>query len=174
MNATPDHQPLVIFSHGKEGTPWGSKIQRLAEIARQQGYRVESPDYRGLAGAERRVEKLLQTAPRNHPALVLVGSSMGGYQSIVASTTIKPKGLFLMAPAIGLETGEYAQANPLPSAAKTVIVHGWDDDIVAPEKVIAFARQHRIPLTLLPDGHRLLEAMDKIAVLFLDFLKTLP
>ncbi|HIJ83595.1 MAG TPA: alpha/beta hydrolase, partial [Magnetococcales bacterium] len=106
MATVSNFQPCVFFSHGKEGTPWGSKIQRLAEVAKGEGFGVESPDFRDLHGAELRVEKLLQSVPRNHPALVLVGSSMGGYQSIVASQQLKPRGLFLLAPAIGLKTGE--------------------------------------------------------------------
>jgi hypothetical protein len=28
----------VFFSHGQERGPWGSKIKRLAAIAREQGY----------------------------------------------------------------------------------------------------------------------------------------
>jgi hypothetical protein len=32
--------------------------------------------------------------------LVLVGSSMGGYVSTIASQSLKPAGLFLMAPAL--------------------------------------------------------------------------
>ncbi|MBF0144964.1 MAG: alpha/beta hydrolase [Magnetococcales bacterium] len=168
-----NHLPLVVFSHGKEGTPWGGKIQRLTEVAQKQGFEVESIDYRDLTGAELRVERLIHRIPHDHPALVLVGSSMGGYQSIVASAVLRPRGLFLMAPAIGLETGEYAHSSPVPHASKMAIVHGWEDDVVAPEKVITFARLHRIPLTLLPDGHRLLEVIDEIAFLFSRFLETL-
>ncbi|MBF0436819.1 MAG: alpha/beta hydrolase [Magnetococcales bacterium] len=169
-----DPSPCVMFSHGKEGTPWGSKIQRLAEVAQGSGYRVESPDFRDLAGAEPRVARLLQSVPPHHSGLVLVGSSMGGYQSLVASAQLRPKGLFLMAPAIGMETGEYAQLDPVPHATRVAIVHGWNDDVVLPDKVIAYARRHTIPLTLFPDGHRLLHVVDEIAWLFSRFLATLP
>jgi hypothetical protein len=34
----------VYFSHGKESGPWGSKIKRLAGIAQQKGYAVDSID----------------------------------------------------------------------------------------------------------------------------------
>lgn len=173
VDAVNRHPPHVVFSHGRDGTPWGGKIQSLAKVAEGQGCSVESLDYRDLQGAESRVLRLLEKIPHNHPNLVLVGSSMGGYQSIVASAILRPKGLFLMAPAVGMETGEYAQPNPVPHAGKTAIVHGWDDAVVLPEKVIAFARFHRIPLTLFPDGHRLSAVIGEIAVLFGGFLQTL-
>ena len=32
----------VVFSHGKESGPWGSKIAAMAEIAREEGFTVES------------------------------------------------------------------------------------------------------------------------------------
>ena len=34
----------VVFSHGKESGPWGTKIAALADIARAEGYEVESVD----------------------------------------------------------------------------------------------------------------------------------
>ena len=39
----------VVFSHGKDSEPWGSKIAAMAEIAREEGFHVESVDYRGIA-----------------------------------------------------------------------------------------------------------------------------
>ena len=37
----------VVFSHGQDSGPWGTKITALAETARAEGYEVESVDYRG-------------------------------------------------------------------------------------------------------------------------------
>lgn len=37
---------LVVFSHGKESGPWGSKIQALAKVAERLGGDVISVDYR--------------------------------------------------------------------------------------------------------------------------------
>lgn len=39
-------QSLVVFSHGKESEPWGSKFQALAAIAQRHGSQVISVDYR--------------------------------------------------------------------------------------------------------------------------------
>jgi len=38
----------VIFSHGKESGPWGSKITTMSKVAEQLGFRVESIDYQDL------------------------------------------------------------------------------------------------------------------------------
>ena len=40
---------LVVFAHGKESGPWGSKIKHLAALAGQRGAQVLSPDYAQLA-----------------------------------------------------------------------------------------------------------------------------
>ena len=50
---------VVVFSHGKESGPWGSKITAMADVARSLGMAVESVDYRGIADPAARVEKLV-------------------------------------------------------------------------------------------------------------------
>lgn len=158
---------LVLFAHGKESGPWGSKIQALAEVAKHYDYRVESPDYSDLPDAKSRVERLLTLFPENPGELILVGSSMGGHVSLAASAALKPKGLFLLAPAIGLPG--YAPAPP-PIAERTVIVHAWQDDIVPEAKVTAYARYHQTELHLVNSDHRLTSALPFIRLLFEEFL----
>ena len=38
----------VVFSHGKESGPWGSKITTLSNVANDMGFGVESIDYQDL------------------------------------------------------------------------------------------------------------------------------
>ncbi len=95
----PQHPKVVYFAHGKESGPWGIKIIALAKIARKKRFAVESPDYSFTMDPEERVKKLFSLNPRAQRDLVLVGSSMGGYISTVASKKLKPSGLFLLAPA---------------------------------------------------------------------------
>ena len=38
-------EAYVVFSHGQESGPWGSKIAAMSEIARAEGFEVESVDY---------------------------------------------------------------------------------------------------------------------------------
>ena len=44
----------VVFSHGKDSEPWGNKIAAMAEIAREEGFHVESVDYRGIEDPQAR------------------------------------------------------------------------------------------------------------------------
>src|SRR5690349_1575031 len=89
---------LIHFVHGKESGPWGIKIQRLARIAESHGYSIESLDYSGIDDLLERVTILLETQSPVED-LILVGSSMCGYVAAVASKSLTPKGVFLMAPA---------------------------------------------------------------------------
>ena len=42
-------RPMVVFSHGQESGPWGTKIKVMAERVRQLGCRADSVDYQGIA-----------------------------------------------------------------------------------------------------------------------------
>jgi len=159
----------VCFSHGKESGPWGSKIKRLAKIAENCGFAVESIDYRGLDDPDERVEKLLTWQPAVGGRLVLVGSSMGSYVAAVAARKISPDGLFLLAPAIGVP-GFGRVPDPLPGAGQCAIVHGWRDEVIEPQLIIDYARRHDLTLHLLPGDHRLMEVLPKIELLFENFL----
>ena len=171
---------LVVFSHGKESGPSGSKIRALMRVAELNGARTLSVNYRvhpdggaidhdAPGEADRRVAQLLATPLPAHGRLVLVGSSMGGYVSTVASQHLKPDGLFLLAPAFYLPG--YACQNPVPYAPSTLIVHGWGDDVVPLGNSIDFARRHRCALHLLDGDHRLNAALPVIEPLFRLYLE---
>jgi len=49
----------IYFSHGKESGPWGTKIRRLAAVARRVGWQVTSPDYTATHNPDARVQLLL-------------------------------------------------------------------------------------------------------------------
>jgi predicted esterase len=169
MSTTPG---TAYFNHGKESGPWGSKIKRLAEIAKQKGFAVESPDYRDLPDADPRVERLLASGAAQTERLILVGSSVGGYVATVASAVLKPCGLFLMAPAFYMPG--YAEQNPVPYAQTVTVVHGWSDDVIPVEHSIQFARRFsaatRLELYIIEDDHRLSAELDYVAILFAEFL----
>ena len=47
----------VYFSHGKESGPWGSKITKLANIAKMHGCKVDSIDYSNIPNQKIRRKK---------------------------------------------------------------------------------------------------------------------
>ena len=162
----------VYFNHGKESGPWGSKITKLADVARERGFAVESIDYQDLPDAGPRTERLLTSEAGKAERLILVGSSMGGYVATVASAVLKPEGLFLLAPAFYMPG--YPEQNPVPNAKAVSVVHGWSDDVIPVEHSIRFARKFsattRMELHLIEDDHRLSAELDFVAMLFGRFL----
>ncbi|WP_306533751.1 YqiA/YcfP family alpha/beta fold hydrolase [Geobacter sp.] len=162
---------LVIFSHGKESGPWGTKITALAAVARNQGYCIESIDYTDLPDPDARVRRLVERCAGETGPLVLVGSSMGGYVATVASQTANPAGLFLMAPAVHLPG--YDEPDPVSWSEKTFVVHGWHDEVIPQENVVRFALGNRARLFLVDGDHTLVSQLPFIEELFGLFLENL-
>ena len=164
----------VVFSHGKESGPWGSKISAMAKVARDLNLGVESVDYRGMDDPAARVEKLVAVGGQLAGPLALVGSSMGGHVAATAAKRLDPAALFLLAPAFYMPGLEHY--TPQDIAVPTVIVHGWQDDIVPVANSIRWAREHRAALHLLDSGHRLEDQIELICLLLKSLLKggTLP
>ena len=172
MTITPQsngNQPLVCFAHGKESGPYGTKIRYLATIAEAFGAKVISPDYSNIPLPDDRVKHLLALALPAHSRLILVGSSMGGYVSAVASRHLKPDGLFLLAPAVFMPG--YEEPSPEPVAVENSVVFGWRDEVIPVHHGIRYAEQYRTTLHLLNADHRLNSALAEIGVLFEAFLK---
>jgi len=159
---------VVYFAHGKESGPWGTKIVRLSEVAKRCGCQVESPDYSSTMDPDERVRQLLDLKPEAQKNLILVGSSMGGYVSTVASGVLRPSGLFLLAPAF--YRNGYAQANPRPHAPVTWIIHGWNDEVIPVENSVRFAKEYQVNLHIVDSDHRLMSALPDIEKLFEVFL----
>ncbi len=158
----------IYFSHGKLGTPNGTKIKRLAEVATHQRHTIRSIDYADTLDPDLRVERLYNIIEKDPAEKVLVGSSMGGYASIVAAERIPVKGIFLLAPALYLDG--YLVQEFAPKANHLEIIHGWNDITVPVEHSIRFARKHRATLHILESDHRLYNVLDEIEEIFEQFL----
>ena len=89
----------VVFSHGQESGPWGTKIRAMADLAKSVGCQVESIDYQGIADPTERVDKLIAECAAIDDTLLLVGSSMGGHVASAAAARVNAAGLFVLAPA---------------------------------------------------------------------------
>lgn len=159
---------LVIYNHGKDSIPWGEKALALAEVAKSQGFEFISPDYQASNDPEWRVRQLLAMDLNGYDRIVLVGSSMGAYVATVAAETIKPRGLFLIAPAFYLPG--YARREFNPFTDNIEVFHGWQDDVVPPENVWRFCREHRARLHMLDADHRLLSILPTMTAVFARFL----
>jgi alpha/beta superfamily hydrolase len=161
----------VVFSHGQESGPWGTKISAMSEVAKSEGWNVDSVDYRGVNDPRDRVTRLLSFCRDLRGDLVLVGSSMGGYVATSASALLHARGLFLMAPAFYMPGMEQLTSKPAPCAK--AIVHGWRDDVVPVDNSIRFAREHTAMLHILDSDHRLHNELSFVNYLFEHFLVSL-
>ena len=150
----------VIFSHGQESGPWGSKIRAMAELVRGMGCEADSIDYQGIADPTERVEKCVRECAGIEDRLVLVGSSMGGHVATAAAARTRADGLFVLAPAYYMEG--YEGLTPEPPAIPICILHGWHDDIVPVENSIRYARNCNATLHIVDGDHRLTANIDEI------------
>ncbi len=150
----------VIFSHGKESGPWGTKIRAMADRVRSLGCEADSIDYRGIADPAERVEKLIRECAGIEGPLLLVGSSMGGHVATAAAEAVGAVGLFVLAPAYFMKG--YEGLTPQPPKLPICIVHGWRDDIVPVENSIRFARGCGATVHLVDGDHRLTGNIEEI------------
>lgn len=158
----------VIFSHGKESGPWGSKIKRLAAVASERGYPLESIDYQDTHDPAERVARLLKYVEKEQGDFLLVGSSMGGYVAAVAAESCNPQGVFMMAPALFVPG--YPHQHQALKCGHVHIVHGWSDEVIPWELSMKYARQTDCQLHLISGDHGLNNVLDDVVSQFEIFL----
>ncbi len=163
--------PAVVFSHGQESGPWGTKIKSMAATVQKLGCRAESIDYQGIADPSDRVDKLIAECASVEEPLVLVGSSMGGHVATAAAAKVGAVGLFVLAPAYYMPG--YETLTPPAPDMPIAIVHGWNDDVVPVENSIRFAKECNASLHILDADHRLTANIDDINGLLTRFIESL-
>ena len=164
-------RPMVVFSHGQESGPWGTKIKRMAQAVRELGCEADSVDYQGIADPAKRVAKLIEYCKPVTKPLVLVGSSMGGHVATAAADTVNAVGLFVLAPAYYMDG--YEDLTPLAPKIPISIVHGWNDDVVPVENSIRYAGDCKASLHILDGDHRLTANIDEICFYLTRFVDAL-
>lgn len=164
-------KPLVIFSHGQESGPWGTKIRAMAELVRSLGLEADSVDYRGIEAPDERTAKLIDYCKSLDGEVLLVGSSMGGHVATAAAHAVQAIGLFVLAPAYYMEGLE--SLTPAPPAVPIEIVHGWRDDVVPVDNSIRYARQCLASLHIVDGDHRLTDNIDEINYYLAQFIRKL-
>jgi len=164
-------RPMVVFSHGQESGPWGTKINVMAEAVRDIGCEADSVDYQGIDDPYERVSKLIEYCKPLTSPLVLVGSSMGGHVATAAADSVSAVGLFVLAPAYYME-GFNKMTPPAPKIPIS-IVHGWNDDIVPVENSIRYAGECKASLHIVDGDHRLTANIDEICYYLTRFINAL-
>lgn len=158
----------VILSHGMESGPNATKVTRLAAVAEALGFTSERVDDQGIVDPLARLDRLLPKIDAAPRPLLLVGSSLGAYVSGLASLQREVAGLFLLAPPVHMPGG-------VPDlqlrARRIAIVHGWRDELIAPDEVYALAAQTRATLHLYDSDHRLTDVVADIERDFAAFLE---
>ena len=151
-----------ILCHGFESGPEATKVTALADVADRMGWTHERPDFTDLdalrdkgplGDVAARLARLLEVsrlASARGP-LVLAGSSLGAWIAGRASLQVTVAGLFLMAPPIVLDPQHPLDAARVP----TSIVHGWHDELIPANDVVAWSQARAARLLLVDDSHRL-------------------
>lgn len=153
---------MILFAHGLEGSPHGSKVRAL----RAAGLDVHAPDFSGLALADR-VALLESEIPEGEP-VVLAGSSYGGLAAaiVAARRPARFRGLLLCAPAFNVDEPPAPEPGTIraPDGLPVILVHGVLDDVVPVEG----SRRYRdrsgpnVVLREVRDGHRLSASLDAV------------
>jgi len=161
----------VIFSHGQESGPWGTKIKVMAELSTKLGCEVKSIDYQGIINADDRVLKLINICADITDPICLIGSSMGGFVASAAASKVGAIGLFVLAPAYYMDGFDYSsfEAPDIP----TQIIHGWRDDIVPVENSMKYARENLATLHVIDGDHRLTDNIEEINLYLENFLNSI-
>lgn len=145
----------LVFFHGLETGPHGSKYQILSKIAP-----TIAPDCTGVMDLATRVQTAKE-ALQGHENLIIVGSSFGGLVAVTlllqdATIERRTQALLLCAPALHRQ-----DAPQLPTSLyrKTTILHGKDDDVIPLRDVQQWARQNWVTqFEFIQDEHRLVSA----------------
>lgn len=156
----------LVFLHGLESGPHGSKYQLLSTLSLGT---VLAPDCEGVFDVSERL-RLIEAALRGVPRVVLVGSSFGGLLALLyaAAHPARVAGMMLCAPAVHVP--ELIALPGLPAGAQlpTVpvqVLHGSQDDVVPLAPVQAYCAAQGFTLTVVPDGHRLAVSHAELAKL---------
>lgn len=146
----------VLFLHGLESGPHGSKYNTLADA----GYNVIAPDCRGNSLKERvdRIIPFLKDRP------YVVGSSYGGLTAVLAGMAagVRLPGLVLCAPALERNEVPSPGAENLTLVGPTIIIHGTLDDVIPIDVSKRYCARTGATLREVCDDHRLNESSEAI------------
>ncbi len=143
----------IVFLHGLESGPHGSKYQAL----KKQFGHILAPDCSGIFDEQERLKIIRRDLAQESSPLLVIGSSMGGLMALLLQQAEADKvaGMVLCAPAIHHPAAQHLDYNQLPP---TRVIHGTQDDVVPFEVSQVFGDR----LIAVDDDHRLTKSMDLI------------
>ncbi|MBM4343106.1 MAG: alpha/beta fold hydrolase [Deltaproteobacteria bacterium] len=150
MNA-PLHAVQLVFLHGLESGPHGSKFQALYDLDPA----VHAPDFEGVFDLDARMA-IAERDLADRGRLVLVGSSFGGLVAALYADRHPDRvaACVLCAPALIADRWP-AVAAIARVPGHTVLLHARGDDVVDIAWSRAFAVRHGLRLVEVDDDHRL-------------------
>lgn len=142
---TPEFEGQVVFLHGLESGPNGTKGAILTSK-----FGAECPDFMGMDFDQRLA--VMDSLYKDRTRLILVGSSMGAILAIhwAASNPQAVKGLVLIAPALGVDKAGIPACHPTPRHP-TAVLAGAQDDLIPLEKI----QDKFCNVVVCDDGHRM-------------------
>ena len=158
-------EPRLVFLHGLESGPHGSKYHALLDIDPD----IIAPDCSGLDDIHERLDvigKCLADIER----MVLVGSSFGGLAAVLFAQQPENRNrvaaCLLCAPAISLAApGEITLVPP-----RTIVLQGTQDDLVPWKESEKFCEAHGLRFVKVDDDHRLSGSRDLLVQLSRELL----
>ena len=162
----------LIFSYGKRVEAGLERLKAFKEVAARHGMETGYVEYDFEASGDERAAKLLDIVKKepDPSGLVLVGSSMGAYGSLLASMQVPVKGLFLISPALFMyDVRDYR----LGGAEKTFFVVGWKDTVIPRDKVLDYVKSVNGELLVVDNDHLMFSSLPLLTALFDEFLTEL-
>ncbi|MBU6284938.1 MAG: alpha/beta hydrolase [Betaproteobacteria bacterium] len=159
---------LALIAHPHPlfgGTNQNKVVQTLARAFLEQGYDTWRPNFRGVGASEGVYDEgrgetedflaLLQAAKTVYPnlgtearCLALAGFSFG---SFVASMAFEKLGSLALCAEKLVLIGPAASRFPMPAVPEhSIVIHGEDDEVVALDDVMAWARPLALPVLVFP------------------------
>lgn len=144
----PTQRFRVVFLHGLESGPHGSKYHWLTELGLGE---VLAPDCTGILDPLERLARI-RDALREEAYLLLVGSSFGGLMALRYASQYPDQvaGVVLCAPAVHRPEWQ----PPPPPKVPLAVLHGARDEVVPLQAVRDWAGWSA-PVTVVDDDHRL-------------------
>ena len=160
----------VIFSYGKTIDAGEARLHAFEAVAKKHGLTLVNIPYEHDCPADDRAKILLEAVKKeaDPSSLILVGSSMGVYGSILASMQVPVLGMFLISPALFMyDVKEYS----LKGSKHNTFVIGWKDPVIPVDKVLEYVQKEGVETHLLADDHHMVSSLDYLANLFDLFLR---